>query len=70
LAQSRLDDQRAARSKQARRLRDQGTIAVKPVGAAVEREVRIVIANLSGKSCDVGRADIRWVRHDQIERAV
>ena len=54
---------------QPRRLRDQGAIGVEPVGAAVERGQRIVVADLGGEPGDIGRADIGRIRDDQVERA-
>src|SRR5258707_12339716 len=63
----RFHNERAAARKQPRGLRNQRAIGVKSVRAAVQRAMRIVIAHLYGETSDFRRADIGWVRHNQIE---
>ena len=63
-----LHNQSGARRQKTRSLRDQRAIGVKSVGAAIERGERVVIAHFGGEACDIRRADIGRVRHDQIER--
>ena len=62
-------NERAAVRKQPRRLRNERAIGVKSVGAAVQRAMRIVIADLDGETGDFRRADIGRVRHDEVEAA-
>jgi hypothetical protein len=50
-----------------RGLRNQHAVGVEAIGAAVQREERVVIADLGGETGDIGRADIGRVRHHQIE---
>src|SRR5690348_6016809 len=58
LAISRLHNQRAAETQEQGGLRDQDAIGRKPVSAAVQCEMRIMLAHLCRKTRDVGNADI------------
>ena len=69
LALSGLDDQRAAGREPLGRLRNQGAIGVIAVLAAVERQMRIVLAHLDAQFRNFPCGNIGRVRHDQIERA-
>jgi hypothetical protein len=62
-----LHRQDATGRQQPRGRRNQCTVGVKPVAAAVQRANGIVIADLRGEIKDIGGADIGRVRYDQIE---
>src|SRR5947207_1484798 len=58
LALPGLHNQNGAGGKDTRSLRDQGAVGIEPVGAAIERGMRIVVAYLGRKARNIGGADI------------
>src|SRR5262245_35965132 len=62
-----FDDQRPARGEPLRRLRDQRAVSLQPIAAAIKRQAWIVVAHLAAQARNIRRADIRRVRHDEIE---
>ena len=66
LARADLHRERATGNEPARRLLDDLAHEVEAIGPAVEREVRLVIADVGLQCRDLARRDVRRVRDDQI----
>ena len=69
MALTGLYNQGRTRRQQTGGLADQRAVGVQAVGTAIERGPRVIFPDLDRQATDIRRADIGWIRDDQIEQA-
>jgi hypothetical protein len=62
LARTKLHDQCTAWGQQCGSLVRDDSVAIEPIGSAVERQRGIVIAHVGRKACDIATRNVRRIR--------